>query len=133
MKLNKVLMLTLCIGALVFTSCKKDTDVIQLKVSEMEISVMGHQKIEVAKASGPIVWSSKDIQIASVDEEGDVFGVSEGQTVITATVGKASANVQVTVKAGGVTPPSETPTVGDLMNDYDVENNVVSGPPRLMA
>ena len=50
MKLNKVLMLTFCIGALVFTSCKKDTDVIQLKVSEMEISVMGHQKIEVAKA-----------------------------------------------------------------------------------
>ena len=125
MKLNKVLMLTLCIGALVFTSCKKDTDVIQLKVSEMEISVMGHQKIEVAKASGPIVWSSQDILIASVDEEGDVFGVSEGTTVITATVGKASANVQVTVKAGGVTPPSETPTVGDLMNDYDVENNVV--------
>ena len=98
MKLNKVLMLTLCIGALVFTSCKKDTDVIQLKVSEMEISVMGHQKIEVAKASGPIVWSSQDILIASVDEEGDVFGVSEGTTVITATVGKASANVQVTVK-----------------------------------
>ena len=115
----------LCMGVFVFTSCKKDNDVIQLKVNEIEISVMGHQVIEVAKASGPIVWSSQDILIASVDENGDVFGVSEGTTVVTATVGKASANVQVTVKPGGVTPPSETPTVGDLMNEYDVENNVV--------
>ena len=124
MKLNKVLMSMLCIGALVFTSCNpKDKDVIQLKVTQMEISVMGHQKIEVEKASGPIVWASKDIQIASVDENGDVFGVSEGKTIVTATVGKASANVEVTVKAGGII--GYTPTVGDLMNDYDVENNVV--------
>ena len=124
MKLTKILMSMLCMGALVFTSCNpKESDVIQLKVNEIEISVMGHQKIEVAKASGPIVWSSQDILIASVDENGDVFGVSEGRTVVTATVGKASANVQVTVKAGGVI--GTTPTVGDLMNDYDVENNVV--------
>lgn len=114
----------LCMGVFVFTSCKKDNDVIQLKVNEIEISVMGHQVIEVAKASGPIVWSSQDILIASVDENGDVFGVSEGTTVVTATVGKASANVQVTVKAGGI-EPGETPTLGDLMDNYDVENNVV--------
>ena len=113
----------LCMGVFVFTSCKKE-DVIQLKVNEIEISVMGHQVIEVAKASGPIVWSSQDILIASVDENGDVFGVSEGTTVVTATVGKASANVQVTVKAGGI-EPGETPTLGDLMDEYDVENNVV--------
>ena len=87
-----------------FTSCKKDTDVIKLKVSQIEISVMGHQVIEVENASGPIVWSSQDINIASVDEKGDVFGVAEGKTIVTATVGKAKANVEVTVKPGGVTP-----------------------------
>ena len=127
MKLNKIMMAMLCIGALVFTSCNnKESDVIQLKVNEIEISVMGHQKIEVEKASGPIVWSSQDILIASVDENGDVFGVSEGRTVVTATVGRASANVQVTVKAGGVTPqPGNAPTVADLANDFDVESNVV--------
>ncbi|MBO4622039.1 MAG: Ig-like domain-containing protein [Paludibacteraceae bacterium] len=103
-----------------FTSCKKDTDVIKLKVSQIEISVMGHQVIEVEKASGPIVWSSQDINIASVDEKGDVFGVAEGKTIVTATVGKAKANVEVTVKAGGVTPPAAGISVTDnSLADWD--------------
>ena len=105
-----------------FTSCKKEgTDVIKLKVSQIEIAVMGHQKIEVEKASGTIVWASKDINIASVDENGDVFGVAEGKTIVTATVGKASANVEVTVKPGGVTPPSipEIDVTDGSLADWD--------------
>nr|MBR6145480.1 Ig-like domain-containing protein [Paludibacteraceae bacterium] len=102
-----------------FTSCKKDTDVIKLKVSQIEINVMGHQKIEVEKASGTIVWASKDINIASVDENGDVFGVAEGKTIVTATVGKASANVEVTVKAGGVTPPAGISVTDNSLADWE--------------
>jgi hypothetical protein len=103
-----------------FTSCKKEgTDVIKLKVSQIEISVMGHQKIEVEKASGTIVWASKDINIASVVENGDVFGVAEGKTIVTATVGKASANVEVTVKAGGVTPPAGISVTDNSLADWE--------------
>jgi hypothetical protein len=103
-----------------FTSCKKEgTDVIKLKVSQIEINVMGHQKIEVEKASGTIVWASKDINIASVDENGDVFGVAEGKTIVTATVGKASANVEVTVKAGGVTPPAGISVTDNSLADWE--------------
>ena len=112
-----------------FTSCKKEgTDVIKLKVSQIEISVMGHQVIEVEKASGPIVWSSQDINIASVDEKGDVFGVAEGKTIVTATVGKAKANVEVTVKAGGVTPPAGISVTDNSLADWEAlpENFVFS-------
>ena len=104
-----------------FTSCKKeDADVIKLKVSQIEISVMGHQVIEVEQASGAITWASQDINIATVDANGDVFGVAEGQTVVTATVGKAKANVAVTVKPGGVTPPAAGISVTDnSLADWD--------------
>lgn len=103
-----------------FTSCNKDTDVIKLKVSQIEINVMGHQKIEVEKASGTIIWASQDINIASVDETGDVFGVAEGETTVTATCGKAKATVKVIVKAGGVTPPPAGISVTDnSLADWD--------------
>jgi hypothetical protein len=80
---------------------------------------MGHQVIEVEKASGPIVWASQDINIASVDEKGDVFGVAEGKTIVTATVGKAKANVEVTVKAGGVTPPAGISVTDNSLADWE--------------
>ena len=102
-----------------FTSCKKDTDVIKLKVSQIEINVMGHQKIEVEKASGTIIWASQNINIASVDENGDVFGVAEGETAVTATVGKAKATVKVIVKAGGVTPPAGISVTDNSLADWE--------------
>lgn len=100
----------------------KKTDVIKLKETKMKILVMGHEQIEVEKASGPIVWASQDSLIAIVDENGNVFGVSKGKTFVSATVGEATASVEVSVVAGGL---DFIPTVGDLMNDYDVENKVV--------
>ena len=102
-----------------FTSCNKDTDVIKLKVSQIEINVMGHQKIEVEKASGTIIWASQNINIASVDENGDVFGVAEGETAVTATVGKAKATVKVIVKAGGVTPPAGISVTDNSLADWE--------------
>lgn len=124
MKFNKLMMATLFIGAVALASCtKKDTDVIQLKVTEAEVAVGATYQIEVTKASGAITWSSADVNIATVSEQGVVFGASEGKTVVTATVGKASANVQVTVTDGGII--DLFPTLDDLMNDYDVETGVV--------
>ena len=129
MKLNKFFGALMAVAALAiaFASCDpKDTDVIKLKVSEASVSVAATYQIEVVQASGTITWASSDAAIASVDQEGKVYGVAEGQATITATVGKASAAVAITVTPGGVTPqPTDAPTPEILANNYDIENSIV--------
>ena len=44
-----------------------------------------------------VTWSSSDSNIASVDSDGMVYAVKEGQAVVTATAGSQSANCTVTV------------------------------------
>ena len=68
-----------------------------------------------------IEWTSSDESIATVDENGNITVVGEGEAVITATAGGASASVTVNGKPGEETPaappsgnggeevPSETP------------------------
>ncbi len=43
------------------------------------------------------IWTSGQPSVASVDEKGNVTGISEGQTVVTVTAGSASAECRVTV------------------------------------
>ena len=50
-----------------------------------------------SELSGQITWSSEDIEVARVDGEGNVTGVSAGKTTVYAEIGGASAPVQVTV------------------------------------
>lgn len=47
--------------------------------------------------SGQVTWSSEDIEVAKVDAEGKVTGVSAGKTTVYAEIGGVSAPVQVTV------------------------------------
>ena len=42
-------------------------------------------------------WSSSDIEIATVDDDGNVYGVSEGESTITALAGEASSSCRVIV------------------------------------
>ena len=51
-----------------------------------------------ATASGTVTWDSSDKAIATVDETGLVTAVTGGAVKITATVGKASDTVKLTVK-----------------------------------
>ncbi len=51
----------------------------------------------VASDGTPVVWSSSDTSIATVDSAGNVQGVSFGVATITATTTTASANAQVNV------------------------------------
>ncbi len=48
-----------------------------------------------------ITWSSGDEEVATVDEEGVVTAVGEGETTITATAGEVNAEVPVTVELAG--------------------------------
>lgn len=54
-----------------------------------------------AGATGSIVWSTNDDQVASVDENGVVSGVAEGSATITATCGEFTDTCAVTVEAAG--------------------------------
>lgn len=46
---------------------------------------------------GEVVWTSTDLEVATVDENGNVTSQKPGTAVITATAGKYSANCNVTV------------------------------------
>lgn len=50
-----------------------------------------------SELSGTITWSSKDPSIAKVNADGKVTGVAPGKTVVTADIGGATAQVNVTV------------------------------------
>ena len=45
-----------------------------------------------------VTWASSDESIATVDEDGNVTAIAEGEAVITATCGEVSASCNVTVK-----------------------------------
>ena len=119
MKMNKFFGVLMAIAALsfAFTSCNKDTDVIKLKANSITLTVGESYKVPVEKASGTITWSSANEQIAVVSAEGEITAIAEGQAVVTAKVGKASANVSVNVEAaseGGSAPDLDKPADGLL-------------------
>lgn len=108
MKLNKIFAVMLAVVAFAFMACNKNSeDVIKLKIKQMNLAVGESYKIPVEKASGAITWASSAEAVATVDAEGTVKAIAEGQAAITATVGSAKATVDVTV--GGATPGGGAP------------------------
>ena len=118
MKLNKIFAVMLAVVAFAFMACNKSSeDVIKLKIKTANLEVGDTYKIPVEKASGAITWASSAEAVATVDAEGTVTAVAEGQAAITATVGTAKATVDVTVAAGGQTggaPDLDAPENGTL-------------------
>ena len=71
----------------------------------------------------PAVWSSSDPSVATVDENGNVLGVSEGEAIITLTVGDMSDYRRVYVYgegSEGEMVPSFTITSIDLTDVYAI-------------
>lgn len=71
----------------------------------------------------PAVWSSSDPSVATVDENGNVLGVSEGEARITLTVGDMSDYIRVDVYGEGNEDemvPSFTITSIDLTDVYAI-------------
>lgn len=120
MKMSKFFGAFVAVAAMMFAfaSCNpKDNDVIKLKIDKMTLGVLESYTIPVEKASGAITWASSDYEIATVSETGEVTGISEGECVVTATVGKAKATVAVTISngsEGGDAPDLERPEDGKL-------------------
>ncbi|HKS05590.1 MAG TPA: Ig-like domain-containing protein [Gemmatimonadaceae bacterium] len=50
----------------------------------------------------PIVWTSSDVRVCAVSQQGRAIGIAEGSATITAACGDVSATVQVRVRLPGV-------------------------------
>lgn len=114
MKLNKIFAAIMAVVTLVgFSACKNEgQDVIKLKLDKVTLEVGQSYTVPVEKASGDITWTSSNVAIATVNAGGTVTAVAEGSAAITATVGKASASLNVTVVGGsGPEPGDEIPEV----------------------
>lgn len=81
-------------------------------------SVAGNEK-SVADPSG-LYWVSNNPEIASVDDNGIVKGVADGETIITGTVGETTITLPVTVEVAG----QNTLPVYDNLDDWKI--NVAS-------
>ncbi|MFW2500395.1 Ig-like domain-containing protein [Clostridium diolis] len=93
-------------------------DVLEYKVKDPEISLnkstdnlqVGETDNLVATttpAGAQVNWSSSDESIATVDENGNVTGIKEGQATITASINDGSISATCTVT---VTPKTSEPT-----------------------
>lgn len=82
------------------TNAIKLTVVDYVDISATETTVIAGKTLQltVVEKTGDITWASSDDKIATVDQTGLVTAVTGGAVKITATVGKASDTVDLTVK-----------------------------------
>ena len=108
-KIEEFFSVALAVTALVmgFASCNpgsNEADEVKLMFNELSLKVGETQQVKVVKATGDVTWTTASEAIATVDEQGNITGVAEGQTVATAKVGEASAVVNVTVSVAVPVP-----------------------------
>lgn len=75
------------------------SNAVELKQSFVVIKIGSTQQLEAVKKTGDIEWSSSNETIATVDANGKITGVAEGEITVTAKIGKATATVSVKVVA----------------------------------
>ena len=73
-------------------------DFVDITATETTVIAGKTLQLTVVEKTGDITWKSSDDKIATVDETGLVTAVTGGAVKITATVGKASDTVDLTVK-----------------------------------
>lgn len=103
----------------------------EIRLDKTEISLkegetqMLTAEIIPADAEAVLSWSSSDIEIATVDNEGLVTAVSEGEATITVSDGgDISAECTVTVTPAGEEPtpdPEPVPVESVTLNETDIE------------
>ncbi len=77
----------------------------------------GESKALTVTASGEVTFGTSNANVATVDSNGVVTGVSAGTTTITATCGSATATCVVTVKAAGTVETYEIASFIDWYGD----------------
>lgn len=107
-----------------------------LSLSDTELTLeIGQQEdliatVDPANTTDPLVWTSEDTRIVSVDLFGIVEGLSGGTTNVIATCGKLSAVCKITVKGEPAPEEPENPGTdnpGDNGDDNNGDDNGGSG------
>ena len=65
---------------------------------ELEVESTKQLEAELKGATGTLLWTSSATEVATVDETGEVKGVSAGSSTITVSYGEYSDSVEVSVK-----------------------------------
>tara|TARA_R110002051_G_scaffold235393_3_gene296898 strand:+ start:870 stop:2714 length:1845 start_codon:yes stop_codon:yes gene_type:complete len=78
------------------TKLELDNTTLKMLKNNVKALKIATLEAEVAQTS-PVVWSSSDEAIATVDDQGNVTAISVGEAIITATVDNATAVCTVTV------------------------------------
>ena len=116
----------------------KMADGISLDAAELSVSEGGTEQLTATvtpddAANKNVTWTSEDFTVASVDENGNVTGVSEGETKIIAMAvsGSGQFRAECTVKVGEEEPsePVSKKTLEYFLNGAKgfVEDGTVSG------
>lgn len=114
--MKKILgMIMVLLLGLSIVACKKETPAdVTVTVAPTSVSVeIGKTATVVATVSDTsvaVTWASADESVATV-ASGTITGLKEGTTTVTATAGKATANVAVTVTKAPVAPTVTVETI----------------------
>lgn len=109
MKKNKLFGIVLSVlsaaaAASLCAACGGGQEDLTLDRSAVTMDRYERTTLTVETGSGTVTWVSSEPTVASVDENGVITSLSEGQTVITATSGKSTAECTVTVESSGAEP-----------------------------
>jgi uncharacterized protein YdbL (DUF1318 family) len=126
----KTLLLTLCAGLLVFTSCTKEPTKIELTAAKTTITVGETVQIDVvytpSNAKSDLIWESNNAAVATVSQSGKVTGIANGTAKITASTSNfLEATITIIVSTGGVVIPDGD---GTQANPYSVGQLVAKHP-----
>ena len=115
----KKLLFIMTLGAALFTSCNKDQSV-ALNESLVRLSIGDSMTLSASvegSSKNKLTWKSSNTGVASV-KDGVVTAITEGNAVITASAGKASADCKVEVyplpESITLSPASLTMRIGEM-------------------
>lgn len=98
------LLIVLALGTILF-SCKKLGSMITIELSQKEVSVSEGESMRISAkvlpegSSQSVKWRSLNSEIASVDQNGTITGITGGRTYVLASSGSISSGALVTVIA----------------------------------
>jgi hypothetical protein len=106
---NMKKLLIIAMAALTLVACKDkkgEPQLTNLTLNESEVSIAVASTFQLT-ANMQVTWSSSDEDVATVNDNGLVYGVTEGEATITAKAVNSNelASCKVTVTGGGITPP----------------------------
>lgn len=90
-------LLTVLVSVLLSVTVNAYAEGCFLNVSKLTLNPGGKSRLQVIMYDGAVEWYSKDENIATVDENGNVYAVAEGKTSIVAVAGETKLKCTINV------------------------------------